>query len=164
MSSTEDKLFDIENFNVNTLDDEIRVDELCQKFLRLFYRDLVEARHLEPEDAAALTYGADYFLRDFIIADRRENIFRIDARRLRQFGGNWYIVKNVEPNMEELNQQLDGVALFYHFCAAHGKCLPALAQEIEETCRDRNYYQQRIETFWAIEDNYPAWDRACALD
>ncbi len=164
MTSTEDKLFDIENFNVNTLDDEIRVDELCKKFLRLFYRDLVESRNLEPEDAAALTYGADYFLRDFIIADRRENIFRIDPRRLLQFGGNWYIVKNVEPNMEELNRQLDGTVLFYHFCAAHGKCRPALAEEIEQTCRDRNFYQQRIDSFWEIENNYPDWNRACALD
>lgn len=164
MSSTKDKLFAIENFDVASLEDEIRVDELCQEFLRHFHHDLVENRNLDLEDAAALTYGADYFLRDFIIADRLENIFRITPQRIQQFGGNWYIVKNVEPNMAELTTLLDSVVLFYHFCAAHGKCSSTLAEGIEKLGRDHNFYRQRIESFWEIGDNYHAWDQACIID
>ncbi len=165
MKDAQDKLFGEENFDVDTLQDEIRVDELCQRFLRLFYLDLVENRGLNNEEAAALAYGADYFLRDFIVADRCENIFRLAPQRVRQFGGTWYIVKNLEPNIAELSVQLQGIAAFYRYCAEAGKVSRDMAAEIERQCSDISFYRRRIESFWEITgDGYLAWNKACSLE
>ncbi|KIH76812.1 hypothetical protein SAMN05660860_00779 [Geoalkalibacter ferrihydriticus] len=164
MSDARDPEFAADNFNLHDLDDEIRVDALCRRFLRLFYEDLTQNQGLVAEQAAALTYGADYFLRDFVISERQENIFHIPAQRVRQFAGNWYIIKNLEPNMSELSVQLQGVAAFYHFCARAGRVSAELAREIARQCEDLPFYQERIESFWDISgDGYQRWDQACSF-
>lgn len=155
--------FAVELFALDSLDDEIRVDLLCRQFLRLFYLDLTDGQGLSAEQAAPLTYGADYFLRDFIIADRRENIFLIDPQRVRQFAGNWYIITNLEPNLAELQTQLQGIAAFYKYCAQVGKVTESFADEIVRHCSALDYYRERIESFWAISgDGFLAWNQACS--
>ncbi len=159
-----DALFAPDDFDFCDLEEEIRVDRLCSQFLRQFYLNLVEEQELEPEVAARLAYGADYFLREFIIGDRQENILRIPPRRVNQFAGNWYIIKNMEPNMEELAVHLEGIRRFYAYCAALGKVSADLAGDIAHECDRTAFYRQRIESFWAIEGGgYFAWERACTL-
>ncbi|MDO3376702.1 hypothetical protein [Geoalkalibacter halelectricus] len=163
MAESQTQEFAADLFDVSDLDDEIRVDALCRRLLRLFYEDLTHNQGLDAEQAAALTYGADYFLRDFVISERLENILRIPAHRVRQFGGNWYIIKNLEPNMEELATQLQGVAAFYRFCARQGHLAADLAEQIAAECDDLPFYRERIESFWAITgDGYQRWDQACS--
>lgn len=164
MSGHEDRLFARENFDIRNLQDEIRVDELCQRFLKCFCRDLVEKEGLSPEKAGALAHGADYFLREFVIADRRENIFALRGGRVRQFAGNWYIIRNLEPNMAELEGILKGVEAFYAYCFTVGKVTGELAEAVRQECARLDYYRQRIDDFWAIEgDGYQAWERECTL-
>lgn len=156
-------VFAEEHFNITCLDDEIRVDALCGRLLQAFCHDLVAAGE-EPLRAGQLARGADYFLRDFIIADRRDNLFRIDALRVRQFAGNWYIVRNLEPNIAELREMLAGVEAFYRYCADHSKISKVNAEAIASACHQLDYYAERIETFWTIQgDGFSAWDRACPL-
>ncbi len=156
--------FDTKNFDIGNLQDEIRVDALCERFLRLFHRHLIEGKGFAVGEAGSLTRGADYFLRDFIIPDRRENIFALHPKRVRQFAGNWYIVKNLEPNMAELVQILAGVQAFYGFCREIGKVPPARAEEVEKECAAHAYYRERIDRFWEIEDNaYMSWEQECSL-
>ncbi len=161
---TIDPKFKTELFEVKSLEDEIRVDHLCSDFLKHFYRYLVEEKKIQPEEAGSMAYGADYFLKEFIIPDRRENIFLISANRVRQFAGNWYIVKNLEPNMAELSAILQGVEQFYKFCQCLGKVSPELTNSISRECQNLAFYSERIETFWDISgDGYNAWDQACSL-
>lgn len=157
-------LFAPKNFEITDLEAEIKADALCNRLLRLFYLHLHEEQNLAPEQASALTYGADYFLREFIIGDRQENILKIAPRRINQFAGNWYIVKNLEPNMEELTIHLDGIRRFYAYCATVGLICAQLAASIGRECGREAYYRQRIESFWAIEgDGYLVWERECSL-
>lgn len=157
-------VFLTENFNITGLEDEIRVDALCRRLLEFFYRDLVEERKLLPEEASALAYGADYFLREYVIPDRGENIFALRPGRVRQFAGNWYIVRTLEPNMAELSSILRGVEAFYAYCQQRGKVSAELGRSVAVECADLDYYRQRIESFWAIEgDGYCAWERECSL-
>ncbi|NIQ93522.1 MAG: hypothetical protein GWN87_04445 [Desulfuromonadales bacterium] len=160
----DDPQFDRENFDIDNLQDEIRASERTSDLLKHFYLHLVQEKGLSDEEASVLAYGADYFLRDFIIDERRENIFAIPAERIRQFAGNWYIVKNLEPNMQELEGLLAAILFFYQFCSASGHVEPSLPEKIAEHCRNLDYYRRRIEAFWDIEDGgYQAWEKECTL-
>lgn len=159
-----DRNFAAENFDIRNLQDEIRVDALCRDLLGCFCRSLTDHDGLSPAEAGALAHGADYFLREFVIPDRQENIFRLRPGRVRQFAGNWYIVRNLEPNMDELSAILKGVEAFYAWCRTIGKVSAELAATVQKECAELDYYRARIEAFWAITgDGYEAWERECTL-
>lgn len=147
-----------ETFRIVNLDDEIRVDRLCTCLLKSLYAELSGRSGLAPEDAGRHCHGADYFLRDFIVANRRQNLLQVTSRQVRQFAAHWYIVNNLEPNMAELRMVLDGIVTLYRFLAGHGLVAADQAEKIAAACTDHAYYQQRIDDFWAIEgDGYIAW-------
>lgn len=153
------------DYSIESLDDEIRVDKLCVDLLRHLYQDLTKQSETPPEQAGEFCHGADYFLREFIIADRRENLFDAKAIHVRQFAGHWYIVRTTEPNLTELKSILSGTAEFYRFLFRQGLITETLASEITAQCQELSYYQQRIEDFWNIEDDgYNAWRQACPLE
>lgn len=154
-----------DDFTMTSLDDEIRVDAACVDLLRQLFQELIATHGLEPGRAGELCHGADYFLREFVIADRKDNLCAIDPLRLRQFAGHWYIIRAMEPNLQELQNILAGTALFYRFLADRGLIDAAVATEIEAGCADTAWFRQRIEDFWAIEgDGYAAWRQACPLE
>ncbi|TYO99700.1 hypothetical protein EDC39_102226 [Geothermobacter ehrlichii] len=160
-----DNLFEPGNFDIGTLEDEIRADQLVGELLRQFCHELVERQGEEPATAGRMARGADLFLRDFIIGDRRENIFRIDPPRVRQFAGNWYIVKTLEPNMAELGDILEGVAAFYAWLQEQGHYPHEQGRKILRYCTDLDYYRQRIDQFWQLEDDgYRIWNSACPIE
>lgn len=154
----------LELFNITNLEDEIRADRSCVQFLQLFCCDLIEGEGLSPQEAGSLANGADYFLREFLIAERRENIFAIAPDRIRQFAGNWYIIKNLEPNVAELSAILQGTQAFYRFCQKIGRVTPEVEEWVGRECSDLEYYRERIESFWVIEgDGYQRWAAQCSL-
>lgn len=159
------EIFTIEKneFDVHTLDDEIRVDALCSDLLRLFYRHLLEINIPEGE-ATSMASGADYFTRDFMVARRQKNILDAEPGIVRQFAGNWYITNTLEPNIRELCGHLEGVRAFYGFLHERGFISDELLLAIEKECDDSDYYKERIESFWEIRgDGYFAWERECTL-
>ena len=154
-----------ETFEIVDLQDEIRVDRLSHDLLRHFNQALTQTTGLPPIQAGALCQGADYFLREFLVADRRVNLFTINAERIRQFAGHWYIIRTAEPNLTELQAILAGTAAFYDFLARQDLFPAAVAAEIAIACKDVAYYQKRIDDFWAIEgDGYERWCRDCPLE
>ena len=151
------------DFQVDTLEDEIHVDALCCHLLRHFYNKCVEDGET-PEEAGKKARGADYFLRDFMIADRRKNIFEVEAQDITAFAGNWYIVRNLEPNMAELQEILAGVDAFYRFCRDGGCIGETSYPPLSTACGTTEYYRQRIDSFWEItDDGYFAWNAECPL-
>lgn len=146
------------DLDITGLADEIRADRLCLAMLRTFFNHLTAKREVSPEQAGSLCHGADYFLREFIIGDRRENLLQVTAERVEQFAGHWYIVRTLEPNMAELGSILTGIAAFYRFLADHGLVDRLQAEAIAAACAERDAYRQRIDDFWAIEaDGFLAW-------
>lgn len=161
---SQQNLYARENYDIRSLDDEIRADNLCDQLLKECYLDLVNQQELCAEEASRLCYGVNYFLREYIIPDRRVNLFDITPQLVRQFGGNWYIIKNMEPNLTELTDILDGILAFHDFCRTRNLCSDAQDAEMRVTCSDLSYYQGRIDSFHAIEnDGYFAWNAACPL-
>lgn len=157
-------LHDQANFQIVDLDSEIRADHFCSTLLKHFHQHLLQGRNLEPLEAGSQAAGADYFLREYMIGKRRENIYNATAERVLQFAGNWYIISNLEPNMEELTAILRGTASFYHYCAEYNLTTIANSEQIEQTCDKTDYFQHRIEDFHNISgDGYNAWVKACPL-
>jgi len=152
-----------EDFNINDLDSEIRADQHCSKLLKQFHQQLLQDG-IDPLEAGQLAHGADYFLRDFVIADRQMNIFQIDHNHIRQFAGHWYITKTLEPNIKELATLLQGVAVFCTYLLQQQLVQQDIHQQIQTATADLDFYQQRIEQFWDItDDGYYQWCAACPL-
>ena len=152
-----------DDFRVESLEDELRVDEICRNILRRFY-DRLLADGLTPEKATFLAGGADYFVRDFVVGYKQRNLLDEKPGIVRQFAGNWYIVNTLEPDIAELAGYLDGVGSFYRFLRSGDFVSARFMDEIEQECADREYYARRIDSFWEITgDGYFAWERECTL-
>jgi hypothetical protein len=157
-------IFEKNNYHIHTLEDEIRAEALCDRLLRECYLFLVDHHGLRAEEASSLCYGASYFLREYLIPDRRVNLFEITPNLIRQFAGNWYIIKNMEPNLAELTGILEGVVAFYDYLSQLQLISDKQNQELKHSCGDLDYYQARIDAFHAIEnDGYFNWDADCPL-
>jgi len=153
------RLFDIADWR-----DEARVDALCVELLKSFHHHLAEEIGMDPLEAGALARGADYFLREFVIGDRQDNLLELPPQRVRQFAGHWYIIRTMEPNMTELGGILGGVAAFYTWCESTGRVEHWRCQNIVLHCRALEEYAARIESFWEIrDDGFIAWQNSCPL-
>jgi len=153
-----------ENYTFDTLDDEIRVDKLCKVLLKQYHRYMLEIKDVSPLKAGSNASGADYFLRDFMIDNRRTNIIEISPELIHIFAGNWYIINSLEPNMVELEVILRGIDNFYNFCSEK-KMLPRIEVEaIHQACSRTDYYRERIESFNEITGGgFSAWNSSCPL-
>ena len=152
------------DFDVSTLDDEIRVDELCARLLLAVRDRMLADDSSDPLTVGGLCQGADYFLREFIIAECADNLLRLPPERIAQFAGHWYIIRNLEPNTGELATILSGIAACYRILAETGLVETRLAEEIAAACADLPAYRQRIDDFWAItDDGFDRWRAACPL-
>lgn len=150
-------------FVLGTLDDELRVDQLCKELLLQFYQEFC-AQGVDEAEATILATGADYFIRDFVVAIKQLSIFTESPGIVRQFAGNWYIVNTLEPNNAEIRRYLRGIQAFYRFLYGHELISLQYLRAIELECADSDYYESRIDSFWAIKgDGYGAWERECTM-
>jgi hypothetical protein len=155
---------DISTFTIHDLDSEIAVDHRCSTLLKQFHQSLLQEQ-IDPLEAGQLALGADYFVREFVVGECRENLFEINPVRVRQFAGHWYIIKTLEPNLKELTGILQGVAVFYAYLFQQGWLDEKNHQKIKTYTTNIDFYRQRIDTFWAIsgEDGYDNWCQQCSL-
>ncbi|HEX2768663.1 MAG TPA: hypothetical protein VHN12_05220 [Geobacteraceae bacterium] len=150
-------------FTPVTQEDYLRVDNLCRELLLRFYEQL-QAGGISPEEATALASGADYFILNFLVDFKGYNLFDERPGIVRQFAGNWYIVNTLEPDIPHLDLHLRGIAAFYRFLRDRQLISAGYLQEIEKECGNLDYYESRIESFWAIEgDGFLFWERECTL-
>lgn len=149
-----------ECYEIACLEDEIRADQLCGVLLGQFHTYLLEQKKSPSLEAGSLARGADYFLRNFLIDQLRQNIFHIKPEQVRKFGGHWYILNNLEPNLKELESFLLGIDGFYRYCAEEGLIEQARVKQVGQACSDLDYYAERIESFHRISgDEFVLWDK-----
>jgi len=155
---------DPETYTIETLDDEIKADTNCKLLLQNFHQYLLNNKDITPLEAGSMAGGADYYLRDYMIDNRRKNIFSISVDLIHGFAGNWYISNTLEPNMTELKSILIGIKNFYDYCAAKELITPTTTIQIAQACTQFDFYQQRIESFNDLTgDGYVDWNKACPL-
>lgn len=156
-------VFEHEDFEFVSLEDEVRVDERCQELLRHFYLNLL-AGGMPAEQASGLAYAADYYVRDYVLDFCRQNIARPEAGLVTRFAASWFITRTLDPEMGVLKLHLDAVQRFYRYLRSlHLISSEELSMLEEESSRDE-YYMMRIETFMGISgDGYVAWEAECPL-
>jgi hypothetical protein len=155
--------FNRDDFRLESLEDELRVDGLCKKMLGRFYCRLL-AEGMSPEQATLLANGADYFVRDFLVGFKQRSPLDERPGIVRQFAGNWYIVNTLEPVIGEISGYLAGIRAIYRFLRSRNLISPAFLEEIERECSETDYYASRINSFWAITgDGYGSWERECTM-
>lgn len=151
------------DFDIATLEDELRVDGLCRELLMTFYYDRIAAGMNENE-ATLLASSADHYLRDYLIGVRQLNLLDSDPDAVRKFAGNWYIVNTLEPVIEEIATHLHGIREFYRYLSTIGAITAEFYTAIEQDTSDLAYYQSRIDSFWGIKgDGYYEWESECSL-
>lgn len=151
------------DFQISTLEDELRVDGLCRELLMTFYHETI-ASGVNEHDATLLASSADHYLRDYLIGVRQLNLLEPEADLVRKFAGNWYIVNTMEPLIEEIKTHLRGIREFYRFLLGIVAIDAEFFAAIDKDCADIDYYQARIDSFWEISgDGYLEWERECSL-
>lgn len=155
--------FEHDDFDFETLEDELRVDERCRSLLQQFYSYL-QLGGRTPEKASELAYAADYYVRDYLIDFARQNPVRPQPGLVRRFAATWYITRTLEPEMAVLDRHLEALEAFYRFlCERHLISADELAM-VQDEARQREYYQARIEQFLELKGpGYEAWERECPL-
>jgi hypothetical protein len=157
-------VFEHEDFDFETLEEELRVGEQCRQLLHQFYI-WMQQHDLTPESASEFTYCVDYYLRDYLIDFLRANPLRPKAGLVRYFAANWYITRCLEPEMVVLQKHLEGVALLYRFLGDRGLITADELVQLEQESADSDVYQRRIEAFLALAgEGFEAWDKACPVD
>lgn len=165
LQSTQTDLYDRNKYKIETLEDEIRVDQICKLLLLEYHQYLLKNMEIAPLEAGSMASGADYYLRDFMIDNRRTNIFQISPELIQSFAGNWYIINTLEPNMVELESILLGTSHFYNYCIEKMLVTSSTAEKVGQACSQLSYYQQRIESFHNLSgDGFTAWDKSCPLE
>ena len=155
--------FEGDDFEFASIEEELRVDERCQSLLICFYKHLQNLGHT-PQDASRLAYGADYYLRNYLLDFARQNVVRPKPGIVSYFAANWFITHTLSPEPAVLDQHLEAVLEFYRFLhQQHFISMDELAF-IEEEASRSIYFHQRIENFLAIVgDGFFSWDAECPI-
>lgn len=155
--------FEHDDFDFETIEDELRVDDLCRQLLHQFYLYQQQSGST-PEQASDLAYSADYYVRDYLLDELRANVLRPKPGQVRRFAGNWYITRTLEPEITVLNRHLDGISAYYRFLRHLNLISDAMLAFVDPETSARDYYRERIEQFLALAgDGYEEWERACSL-
>ncbi len=150
-------------YDITCLDDELRIDELCNAILKDYHASLLNDLGYAPLLAGTLARGADYFLRDFMIDAKRCNIFEISTDLVKEFAGNWYIINNIDPSINELKDILAGIYQFYSYCSTQKLIPEEQANTLLNVCNNVNFYSARIDSFFTVSgESYQSWLNECS--
>lgn len=153
-----DIIFDREDFDFETLDEELKADEQCRKLLQQFYHWLQQ--QYSPEESSRLAFCADYYLRDYVIDFLRCNVLQPQPGQIRHFAASWFVTHTLEPRIADLDHHLDAIADLYRFLQVHQLIGDDDLCWILQETNNRDYYQRRLEEFVALAgDGYDAWGR-----
>lgn len=155
--------FEHDDFDFETMDEELLVNERCQSLLESFYHYLL-ARGEDPQIASDLAYCADHYLRDYLIDFGRQNVVRPAPGVVRRFAATWFITRTLEPEMSVLERHLKGICALYGFLRQQHFISREELAWLEEEASQTEYYRQRLESFLALRgDGYDAWEAECPL-
>jgi hypothetical protein len=155
--------FEHDDFNLGSLEDEIRVDERCQDLLKHFYLNLISSG-MSPQRASELAFSADLYVRDYVLDFARQNVVRPQPGIVRRFAATWYVIRTLDPEMELLERHLTAICELYGYLHRLHLISAEELRIVEEETANKKYYRSRIESFLAISgDGYFAWEAECPL-
>ena len=153
--------FEHDDFDFDSIDEELQVDGRCQQVLKQFYLFL-QQQGMPAERASELAFSADLYLRDYLIDFGRQNIVRPQPGIITRFAGSWFITHTLDPEFAMLERHLTAISELYRYLhRQHLISADELSFLLDEAGR-HDYYRQRIETFLNLTgDGFVAWDAEC---
>ena len=153
--------FEHDDFEFDTIDEELLVDERCQQILKQFYLFL-QQQGLAAEQASELAFSADLYLRDYLIDFGRQNIVRPKPEIVTTFAGSWFITHTLDPDVILLERHLTAISELYRYM--HRQHLIS-AEELSFLLKEAGqleFYRQRINSFMNLTgDGFVDWDAGC---
>ena len=153
--------FEHDDFEFDTIDEELLVDGRCQQILKQFYLFL-QQQGMSAEEASELAFSADLYLRDYLIDFGRQNIVRPQPGIVTKFAGSWFITHTLDPEYIILERHLTALSELYRFL--HRQHLIS-AEELSFLLKEAGqleFYRQRIDSFLNLTgEGFVAWDAEC---
>lgn len=153
--------FEHDDFDFDSIDEELQVDKRCQQILKLFYLSL-QQQGMAAEQASELAFSADLYLRDYLIDFGRQNIARPQPGIITIFAGSWFITHTLDPELAMLERHLTAITALYRYL--HRQHLIS-AEELSFLIKEAGQlelYRQRIDSFLHLTgDGFAAWDAEC---
>lgn len=100
-----------------------------------------------------------YFIMNYLfIYDDLLNILEVSGNIIRKFLGNWYMRKFFAPRLPEIKSFLKAISDFFTFLNQEGFISEEHLNEIKEVCRDKAWFEMRLETYFESNDeNFYKW-------
>jgi hypothetical protein len=153
--------FDRDDFEFDTIDEELLVDGRCQQILKRFYLFL-QQQGMKAEQASELAFSADLYLRDYLIDFGRQNIVRPRPGIVTTFAGSWFITHTLDPEFVTLERHLTAISELYRFMHRQHLISADELSSLLKEAGELECYRQRIDSFLNLTgDGFAAWDAGC---
>lgn len=153
--------FEHDDFDFESIDEELLVDGRCQQILKQFYLFL-QQQGMPAEQASELAFSADLYLRDYLIDFGRQNIVRPQPGIVTMFAGSWFITHTLDPESVTLERHLTAISELYRYMhRQHLISVDELTFLLQEA-GELDFFRQRIDTFLNLTGaGFLAWDAGC---
>lgn len=153
--------FEHNDFDFDTIDEELLVDGRCQLILKHFYLYL-QQQGMAAEHASELAFAADLYLRDYLIDFGRQNIVRPQPGIVTKFAGSWYITHTLDPEFASLGRLLTALSELYRYLHRQHLISADELTFLLDEAGQLEFYRQRIDSFLNLTaDGFVAWDAGC---
>lgn len=153
--------FEHDDFDFDTIDEELLVDGRCQQILKQFYLFL-QQQGMAAEQASELAFSADLYLRDYLIDFGRQNIVRPKPGIVVSFAGSWFITHTLDPELVMLERHLTAISELYRYMNRQHLISADELDFLLKEAGELVFYRQRIESFLNLTgDGFAAWDAEC---
>lgn len=150
-----------DDFEFDTIDEELLVDGRCQQILKHFYLFL-QQQGMGAEQASELAFSADLYLRDYLIDFGRQNIVRPQPGIVTKFAGSWFVTHTLDPEFVILERHLTALSELYRFMQRQHLISAEELSYLLEEAGQLDFYRQRIDSFLNLTgDGFVAWDATC---
>lgn len=161
MTQNNNTPFEQDDFEFDTIDEELLVDGRCQQILKQFYLFL-QQQGMAPEQASELAFSADLYLRDYLIDFGRQNIVRPRPGIITTFAGSWFITHTLDPEFATLERHLTAISELYRFIHSQHLISADELSFLLEEAGQLDFFRQRIDSFLNLTgDGFVAWNAGC---
>lgn len=153
--------FEHDDFDFDTIDEELLVDGRCQQILKQFYLFL-QQQGMPAEQASELAFSADLYLRDYLIDFGRQNIVRPQPGIVTTFAGSWFITHTLDPEFVVLERHLTAISELYKYIHRQHLISADELSFLLSEAGQHDFFQQRIDSFLNLTGaGFDAWNAGC---
>lgn len=154
-------VFEHDDFEFDTIDEELLVDGRCQQILKQFYLFL-QQQGMTAELASELAFSADLYLRDYLIDFGRQNIVRPLPGIVTTFAGSWFITHTLDPEFVMLERHLNAITELYRYMHRQHLISADELSGILKEAGESDFFRQRIDSFLNLTGaGFAAWEAGC---